>query len=80
MQPPPDLRIRGFGTAQADRAFDQAVGLAIDGDAFGQQDFFRGVVFDVDRIEGLKGPQGTLFGKNTTAGLVSLPSSRASSS
>ncbi|MBS0421044.1 MAG: TonB-dependent receptor [Proteobacteria bacterium] len=72
VEPPPDIRIRGFGTAQGNRAFEQSVGLSIDGDTFGRQEYFQGALFDLQRVEILKGPQGTLFGKNTTAGLVNV--------
>ena len=72
VEPPPDIRIRGFGTAQSNRAFEQSVGLSIDGDTFGRQEFFQAALFDIERVEVLKGPQGTLFGKNTTAGLLNV--------
>lgn len=68
----PDVRIRGFGSPVFNKAFEQGVGLVIDGVAYGVRPYFQGPLFDLDRVEVLRGPQGTLFGKNTTAGLLNV--------
>ncbi len=68
----PDLRIRGFGSDPVNKAFEQSVGVVLDGIPYGRQQYFQGALFDVDRVEVLRGPQGILFGKNTTAGLFSV--------
>ena len=68
----PDFRIRGFGSNPVNAAFEQSVGLAIDGVPYTRKAYFQGGLFDVARVEILRGPQGTLFGKNTTAGLVNI--------
>lgn len=68
----PDIRIRGFGSDPSNRAFDQSVGLSVDGISYGRPQYFDAALFDVERIEVLRGPQGTLFGRNTTAGVVNV--------
>jgi iron complex outermembrane recepter protein len=68
----PDVNIRGFGSALSNKAFEQSVGLAIDGVPYGRAPYFQGPLFDLQRVEVLRGPQGTLFGKNTTAGLLNV--------
>ncbi len=68
----PDIRIRGFGTGTTNKAFEQSVGLVIDGVPYNRLPYFGAGLFDLQRIEVLRGPQGTLFGKNTIAGLFNL--------
>lgn len=63
------ISIRGFG-AGLNFGFDQSVGLFIDGVYAGRERQFRAQFLDIDSIEVLRGPQATLFGKNTTAGAV----------
>ncbi|MCA3754748.1 MAG: TonB-dependent receptor [Phenylobacterium sp.] len=69
-------RIRGIGTVGDNAGLESSVGVVIDG-------VYRprnGVAFtdlgEPDRIEVLKGPQGTLFGKNTTAGVINVITKR----
>lgn len=71
-----DIRIRGLGTALNNKAFEQSVGIVVDGAAYGRTPYFLGPMFDIERVEVLRGPQGTLFGKNTTGGLVSVTTRR----
>ncbi len=68
----PDINIRGFGSALSNKAFEQSVGLAIDGVPYGRAPYFQGPLFDLERVEVLRGPQGTLFGRNTTSGLLNV--------
>ncbi|MGH7897726.1 MAG: TonB-dependent receptor, partial [Candidatus Binatia bacterium] len=65
-------RLRGFSTDPANKGFEQAVGLVLDGIPYGRGDYFQAGLFDVERIEVLRGPQGYLFGKNATVGLLNL--------
>ena len=75
VQPSPGnnaIFIRGFGSQAANYAFDQSVSLYVDGVYGGRNRQFMAPLFDVQRIEVLRGPQGALFGKNTAAGAVSI--------
>lgn len=66
--------IRGFGTNPFNPSFESSVGLVQDEVFYGRTPYFAEVPFDVERIEVLRGPQGTLFGKNTVAGVFNLAS------
>jgi iron complex outermembrane receptor protein len=59
---------------QNQTARDGGVGVYIDGVALGKTQGLNAALFDIDRIEVLKGPQGTLFGRNTEGGALSLVS------
>lgn len=68
------MSIRGFGSVSVSNFFDQAVGLAVDGLTLQRIDTWELGYFDVERVEVLRGPQGSYFGRNTTAGLVNVTS------
>ena len=67
-----DIRLRGFGSTIVNRAFEQPAGLVIDGVPFNRLPYFFSTLYDLQRIEVLRGPQGTLQGKNTTAGAINV--------
>lgn len=64
--------VRGVGTQTFSRSVDQSVGTVIDGVSAGS--IFGSLLdfTDVERIEVLRGPQGMLFGKNASAGLLNI--------
>jgi iron complex outermembrane recepter protein len=65
-------RIRGFSTNNNNKAFEPPAGVALDGIPYGRVEYFNAGLFDIQRVEVLRGPQGTTFGKNTTAGLIHI--------
>ncbi|WP_352000098.1 TonB-dependent receptor (plasmid) [Sphingobium sp. SJ10-10] len=68
------LSLRGIGTGSLAPSSDQAVSINIDGVQFSQSNALRLGLHDLDRVEILKGPQALFFGKNSTAGIISITS------
>ncbi|MFD2137950.1 TonB-dependent receptor [Novosphingobium resinovorum] len=64
--------LRGLGNSQSVATFDPPVGTYVDNVYVARQNANNYQFFDVDRVEVLRGPQGTLFGRNTTGGAVSV--------
>lgn len=65
-------RIRGIGTVGDNIGLESSVGVVIDGVYRPRNGVGFGDLGDLDRIEVLKGPQGTLFGKSTSAGVINI--------
>jgi iron complex outermembrane receptor protein len=72
-------RIRGIGTVGDNPGLESSVGVVIDGVYRPRNGVGFGDLGELDRIEVLKGPQGTLFGKNTSAGVINIPRSSPTS-
>lgn len=67
------IGIRGIVPGDANQpAREQGVGVYIDGVYLGRQHGLNAALFDIERIEVLKGPQGTLFGRNTEGGALNI--------
>jgi iron complex outermembrane receptor protein len=64
--------IRGIGNTESIATFDPPVGSYIDDVYISRQNANNFSFFDVERVEVLRGPQGTLFGRNTTGGAVNV--------
>jgi len=64
------IRIRGVGTAGQNPGLESAVGAFVDGVYRSRPGLVLNDLLDVKQVEVLRGPQGTLFGKNTSAGAI----------
>lgn len=69
------VRIRGLGS-MANDGFEDSVGFYIDDIYYGRSVYMGQAFLDLDRVEVLRGPQGTLFGKNTVAGAINMHTAR----
>ena len=66
------LYLRSVGALSAQSYSDPAVSFNVDGIALGRTSSMTGVMYDLDRAEILKGPQGTLYGRNATGGAINI--------
>jgi len=72
------VMIRGIGTDNPFAGGDPSVAMHIDGVVTGQSSAQFGSLFDIQRIEVLRGPQGTLYGRNATGGSINVITLRPS--
>jgi iron complex outermembrane recepter protein len=70
------LFLRGVGTSTFSIAGEPSVSTVLDGVVYSRAGEAFGDLVDIERIEVLRGPQGTLFGKNASAGVVNIVSKR----
>ncbi len=66
------IQIRGIGTQAISVTTDPAVAVAFNDIPFIRNHFFEQEFYDLGQVEVLRGPQGTLYGRNATAGVVNL--------
>jgi outer membrane receptor protein involved in Fe transport len=66
------IRIRGIGTIGDNAGLESSVGTVVDGVYRARSGVAFGDLGELERIEVLKGPQGTVFGKNTSAGVINV--------
>jgi iron complex outermembrane recepter protein len=66
------LTFRGLGTAARSQAFDLSEALFVDGTFMGKGRLYTMTMFDVDRMEFIKGTESTLLGKNSSLGAISV--------
>ena len=67
-----NFAIRGFGTSAQNFGLESSVGLYVDGVYRSRQSSMINELTDIERVEVLRGPQGTLFGRNTPSGAILL--------
>src|SRR5690606_33902929 len=72
----PIYTLRGIGFNTINISSTSTVGSYVDEVAYAYPFMLNGPMFDLQRVEVLKGPQGTLYGRNTTAGLVDFITNR----
>jgi iron complex outermembrane recepter protein len=70
------IQLRGIGTQAISATTDPAVAVAFNNTPFVRNHFFEQEFYDLQRVEVLRGPQGTLYGRNATAGVVNIISAK----
>ena len=71
-----NLAIRGLAFADVEKSFEPTVGIAVDGVFIGTSTGQFLDFFDVSSVEVLRGPQGTLYGRNTIGGVINIRRTR----
>jgi iron complex outermembrane receptor protein len=66
------VTVRGVGTISNGEAQDQSIAVNIDGEYINRPTVLNAAIFDIERVEVLRGPQGTLYGRNSTGGAINF--------
>jgi len=74
------FNVRGLGTQSFSEGVEPSVATLVDGVVLGRSAMAFGQLPDIERVEVLRGPQGTLFGKNASAGVINFISKRPTES
>ena len=69
---PAAISIRGVGTTDVEKNFDPTVGVVVDGVFIGVNSGMMLKAIDLQSVEILRGPQGTLFGRNSIGGVINV--------
>ena len=75
---PAAISVRGVGTTDVEKNFDPTVGVVVDGIFIGVNSGAMIKAIDLQSMEILRGPQGTLFGRNSIGGVINVTRSKAS--
>lgn len=76
----PQIRVRGIGSDFDGASLERSVAVFVDDVYLGRASGGTADLFDLDRVEVLRGPQGTLYGKNTVGGALNFISARPTQS
>jgi iron complex outermembrane recepter protein len=68
----PTISIRGLGTVDENAGVDSAVAYSQDGIYLSHPNALAPIMFDLERVEAVLGPQGTLYGRNSNAGVINF--------